>query len=159
MRNAVRTYKLLLSLYPYDYRAAFAAPMLQAFIDHYTDVERCEGQVSMRFWLSTIADELVNIRRQRMMSWTEEGFLRATTWKLLLAAAFLVPLYPVFLAGVVKTSLTLPHPSLSGIGVIVAFGALLVIPSILGLTVSYLLACLVSALVGTFSGRRAAHTR
>jgi len=159
MSKAVRAYQLLLHLYPRRYRSAFAAQMLQTFIDYYADVERSEGRVSVQFWLSAITDEVTNIGRQHMLSLTENGFLRPTSWKLLLAAVFLVPLYPVFLVGVVKTSLALPHPPLSGIGVVVGFAALLVIPSALGLLVSYLLAGLASALAGTFAGRRPAQAR
>jgi len=159
MSKAVCAYKLLLYLYPRRYRVAFAAQMLQTFIDYYTDVERSEGRVSTRFWLSAITDEVTNIGRQHMLSLAENGLLRPTTSKLLLAAVFLVPLYPVFLVGVVKTSLALPHPPLSGIGVLIAFAAILLIPSALGLIVSYLLAGFVSALAGTFADRRPAQTR
>lgn len=152
MRRAIRGYKLLLNLYPHGYRAAFAAQMTQTFIDHYQDIEELEGHVGMRFWISTGMDEAANIVRQHSATLMESSFLRITAWKLVVTAMFFVPLLPVFLVAVVRTSLALPHPHVSGLGVVVAFAALLAIATALGVMVSYLLA---SAIVRVFARTQA----
>ena len=153
MKTAMHIYNLLLSLYPRSYQKAFRAQMQQTFIDSYKDVEESEGHESIRFWLSTIADEAQNIARQHADSLTEgNNFLKITCGKLLVSTLLFIPLYAAFGASLVKLSLALPHPHLSGIAVLIALSLLLVLPGILSVTMSYLVA---SAFVSLFPKRKA----
>jgi hypothetical protein len=153
MKTATKLYSFLLSLYPRGYQQAFRAQMMQTFVDHYQDVEKLESHVSIGFWFSTIADEAQNIARQHTTLLTERNpFLRVTIGKLLLSMLLLIPFYATFFVLLVKISLALSHPHVSGIGVLVAFLLLLVVPGACGLGVSYLLA---SALVSIFRKRKA----
>lgn len=156
MKNAVQIYDVLLRFYPQSYREAFGAQMRQTFIDHYRDVEASEGQVSMGFWLSALTDEMQNILRQHAAIFTEgDGFLKVTFWKSVVAAAFVLPLYVIFYLLLVRLSLALPHPPVSGISAVLALAAvLLILPSVLSLMVSYVLA---SALIRALSERRVRH--
>ncbi len=153
MKNAVRIYDVLLRFYPQSYQEAFGAQMRQTFIDHYRDVEESEGRVSVGFWFSTLTDEMQNIFRQHATALAEgNGFLKVTFWKSVVAAVFGLPLYIIFYLLLVKVSLALPHPHVSGISAILALAAvLLVFPGVLSLMVSYVLA---STLIRVVSERR-----
>lgn len=152
MKNAIRIYNALLRFYPASYRSAFGAQMLQTFIDHYKD-EVSGGHVNIRFWISTITDEFQNIAAQYGNLLMEGNSLRkVTVWKLLIAAVFIVPLYAIFYALLVRVSLALPHPHVSGISVVIALAALLLVfPGALSITASYLLA---NMLVSLFAKRK-----
>jgi hypothetical protein len=151
MKTAIHFYRFLLCLYPRSYKEAFRAPMLQTFIDHYQDVEKSEGRVSVRFLFSTLADEVQDIARQHTTLLTERNtFLKVTIGKLLLSMLLLIPLYTTFYVVLVKTSLALHHPHVSGIGVLIVLALLLVVPGICSLMASYVLA---SAFVNVFPSR------
>ena len=152
MKDAKRIYNTLLKLYPHRYRKEFGAQMMQTFIDNYTDVEKSEGYVSMFFWLSTVTDEIKNILEQQRTSLRDKNTtLNVTVPMLIVLAALFLPLYAVFFAALVKVSLTLPHPPMSGIGVAIALTALLVLPGVVSMAVSYALA---SALASVFQKRK-----
>ena len=141
MKHANQIYKVLLKLYPQSYREAFGTQMMQTFIDHYADVEKSEGRVSLSFWLSVITDEVRNIPAQHLTPLKGTGtFLEVTVTKLALSAVLLIPLYVLFYAVLVQVSLALPHPHLSGIGVLIALAALLLLPGVFSLVASYALA-------------------
>jgi|GEM_PF-2643319 hypothetical protein len=136
MKNALQFYRLLLTLYPRAFRAAFGAQMLQTFLDQYADVEASEGAVGLAFWLFLLADEARSIAEQHR---------RASAARLALAAALFLPLFAVFYAALVRVSLALPHPPVSGAGFLLALAGLLLLPGILGAVVSYTLAGVVTA--------------
>jgi hypothetical protein len=141
MKTAIHVYSFLLSLYPHKYQQAFRAQMLQTFIDQYQDIEKSGGGVSTGFWCSTIADEVQNIARQHTILLTNKNpFLKVTIGKLLLSMLLVIPVYPIFYVLLVKTSLALPHPHLSGIGVLIALALLLVVPGVGSLVTSCVLA-------------------
>ena len=153
MKTARRVYSMLLMLYPHGYRKAFGAEMMQTFIDHYADVEKSEGRVSMTFWLWAMADEIKNVARQHAAPRTaRDSFLRVTTTKLIMSALLLVPLYAVFYAVLVNVSLALPHPHVSGVGVVFTLAALCLLPGVLSGVCGYVIA---SAVVSVFTGRKA----
>lgn len=152
MKNAVRTYNLLVRCYPRKYRDAFGAQMLQTFSDHYADVKESDGHVGVRFWSSLIADELPNQVRQRVAYLTEsDGLLKVPVGRATAVAVFVLPLYATFCGLLVKLALALPHPPVSGIFAIIAMATVaIVLPGILSLMVSCLLA---SALASTVTKR------
>ncbi len=153
MKNAIRLYNVILMFYPHSYREFFGAQMMQTFMDNYKDVEESDGSVSIRFGISAITDEIQNILRQHATSLTEgNNFLKVTVSKLVVSAILLVPLYAVFCALLVKISLALPHPHVSGIGALIALTAiLLLLPGLLGGMTSWVFA---SALVSVFPKRK-----
>ena len=141
MKNALRIYKSLLRLYPHRYRKEFGEQMTQTIIDCYKDTEQSKGIFRMRFWLPAIADEIQNVARQHLTSLTAEGnFLKVTAGRLIISAMLFIPLYAIFGVLLVRISLALPHPHISGVGVLIAFALLLVLPGIVSAIVSYLLA-------------------
>jgi uncharacterized BrkB/YihY/UPF0761 family membrane protein len=148
MKNPTRIYNLLLWFYPSSYRKAFGAQMMQTFIDHYDDVQKSEGHASAQFWFSIITDELQNIGRQYAVSFRERNdFLKLTASKLVASALFLVPLYIVSCMVLTKIALTVPHPHVSGIGAVVALAVLLIVlPGILSVVTSYLIASILVTL-------------
>lgn len=149
MKTAHDLYAALLTLYPPRYRKAFGAEMRQTFLDQITDIERSEDCVSLAFWLTTLADEIPNILEQHRIALLEEhSFLRDTPSKRILTAMLFLPLYAVFYAALVRTALVIPHPPISGIGVLVVLATLLLFAGILSAVTGYLLA---SALVSLFS--------
>ena len=79
------------------------------------------------------------------------SFFRVTSSKLIASAVLLVPLYAVFLAAFAKAVLALPHPHVSGLGVVAALAALALVPGIFSLTASYVFA---SAIVRVFLKRQ-----
>jgi hypothetical protein len=148
MKNAKRLYNALLNRYPHRYRKEFGAQMMRTFIDHYQDVQKSEGRVGMSFWFSAIADEISNITQQHLTSLMEENsFLKVTASKLMVSALLFLPLYAVLYAIIVRASLALPHPPLSGSGVTIALTAILLFPSVVSAAGSYVLA---SALASIF---------
>jgi hypothetical protein len=158
MKNAIRIYNFLLRFYPRSYRETFGAQMMQTFSDQYEEVQASEGQVSIHFWLWTIADEIQNIVREQM-SWLPQvnHFVKVSIGKLILSAVFLLPLYPIFVLVFIRTSLALPHPSVSGFSALFALAAvLLVLPGVASILVSYLLA---STIAATFSSAKRARSR
>lgn len=146
MKSAIRIYALLLHLYPRRYRATFGAQMRQTFIDQYQDLQASQGHVGPRFWLALFSDEIQNIVREHMSWLTQENhFLKLSIAKVILAALFLIPLYPAFVLLFVRTSLALPHPSISGLGALIALAAvLLILPGVASILVSYLLASILA---------------
>ena len=152
MKTAIRIYNFLLRLYPPGYRKEFGAQMMQTFMDHYEDIEKAGGRTGMYFWSLTVTDEVRNIARQRAAFLTEENnFLKVSVWKLVISGILLLPLYAIFCASLVKISLALPHPHVSGIFAIIAMATVAVIlPGLFSVVVSYTLA---SAFVGIFPRR------
>ena len=147
MNNAIRIYSALLRLYPRGYRQAFGPQMLQTFADQVHDLEGASGAgdsgaLSPAFWAATLADELQNIVRQHAAPLSQTGHvLKLTGAKLALSAVLLLPLYLTLCLVLVNVSVAIPHPPLSGLSVIFAFGMLLVvIPGLLSAALSYLLA-------------------
>ena len=116
--------------------------MLQSFTDHYEDTVRLQGQVGPRFWLPVIADEIQNIVQQHAATlFGEHPFFKLTTGKAIIALLVLMPLYVIGFFALVRITLALPHPSVSGIGVIFAFALLLTLPGVLSAVVCYTFAC------------------
>ncbi|CAN5853967.1 hypothetical protein BH10CHL1_BH10CHL1_22570 [soil metagenome] len=141
MKNAKLMYNGLLKFYPPSYRKEFGTQMMQTFIDHYQDVEKSEGRVSINFWRSAITDEIKNITKQQITVLIEENnFLKVSVSTLAVSAVLFMPLYALFYVALVKVSLALPHPHVSGIGVIIVLAMLLLLPGGLSLIVSYMLA-------------------
>lgn len=142
MKTAIRAYSLLLKFYPRQFRKEFGVQMIQTFRDHYNDLEKSGGHVGMSFWFMAVTDEVRNIARQRLAFLTEGNhFLKMSVGKLVLSALLVLPLYGIFCASMVKISLTLPHPPLSGIFAIIAMATVAVIlPGILSVVLSYTLA-------------------
>ncbi|MCX6049666.1 MAG: hypothetical protein NT075_31590 [Chloroflexi bacterium] len=141
MKNAQLIYNGLLKFYPHNYRKEFGAQMMQTFIDHYQDVEKSEGRVSINFWRLAITDEVKNITKQQITFLIEENnFQKVSVSTMVVSALLFMPLYALFYVALVKVSLALPHPHVSGIGVIIALAALLLFPGVLSMVVSYMLA-------------------
>lgn len=152
MKNARFLYAQLLKLYPRSYREAFGAEIMQTFMDHYMDVEQSEGCVSIAFWLPMISDEIKNILEQQRASLMEENtFLKMTLSKWVLSGVFLIPLFILCYAALVKVALALPHPPVSGMGVLFALATLLLFSSVFSVVSSCLLA---NALVSVFLKRK-----
>ena len=152
MRNAKRFYNALLTLYPHGYRKAFGAQMMQTFLDYYADVETSEGRVSAAFWLSAITDEIKNIAEQRMASPGEGNkSVKITAFQGVVSAGLFFPLYAVFYAALVKISLALPHPPVSGIGFLIALTGLFLIPGVLSVVTGCVIA---NALMSVFPAHK-----
>ncbi len=142
MKNAIRLYAVLLKLYPRGFRKAFGAEMRQTFTDHYSDIKNTKGHVGMDFWLATVTDEISNSIRQHMEPLMhEESFLTISAAKWVVAATLFIPLFALFYAAFVRVSLILPHPPVSGIGVLFAFAALVLLPLAFSVLTGYILAC------------------
>jgi hypothetical protein len=156
MKSAVQFYRFLLSLYPASHQKAFGAQMLQTFIDHYQDVEESQSSVVIFFWLATIADEMASIARERTSwLWEGNGFWRMSPWKLVLSVPPMIPFYAISCALLVKVSLGVPHPHVSGIGFPFALAFFLVLPGIFSAAASYAFA---SALFSLLPRRKASAT-
>ena len=155
MKTAERIYGVLLTLYPRGYREAFGPEMMQTFLDHYEDVARSGGHVGSGFWLSALTDEIKNIARQHRASLTTAGDLsKVSTTASVVSALLFVPLCAVFYAALVTVSLAVPHPPVSGVGVVVTLSGLLFLSAVLSAVSSSALA---GALVRAFT-RSAART-
>jgi hypothetical protein len=159
MKNAIRVYGLLLRLYPRGYREAFGAQMLRTFVDWYADAGGAEGRVGVRFWFSLVADELRNVVRQHGAALAEgDGHVRVSVGRAAVAAVFAFPLFAAFWGLVVKLALALPHPPVSGIFAVVALATVaLVIPGVLGVAVSWVLAGALLRIWAKRKGRGASH--
>ena len=156
MKNAQQIYNALLYLYPRSYRKAFGAQMMQTFRDQYQDVEKSEGRVCTRFWLSAIADEIKNIATQHLTGFREGAILReVTASKVITSAVLLIPLYVVFYAALVNIALAVPHPHLSGIGVLIALGGLFLLPGAFSIMAGCALASTFASVFPRRKGRTA----
>ncbi len=148
MKGPIRFYKFLLSLYPMSHQRACGAQMLQTFIDHYRDVEKSRGRVGMYFWLAIISDEIPSIARERtILLWEGNSFWKMTGWKVVLSLPSMILLYAASCALLVKLSLSLPHPHVSGIGFLFALAYLLAVPAIFSAAASYALASVLLSLL------------
>jgi len=151
VKRAIQCYNALLALYPPAFRKQFAAEMRQTFLDQYTDLQTSGGAVGIRFWLATMLDELQNIIQQYTAFLTNGNlFWRISIGKAAVCAFLFLPLYITFTLAFINLSLALPHPSISGLGVLAAFALLLfILPVTASLVVGYLIGAVLATLART----------
>lgn len=126
MKHALRFYDALLTLYPSRFRAEFGAEMRQTFRDLIDD-----NNGGASFWLALVSDEVRNIFEQHGEILMEtRPFHARILAKWLVSTLSIAPLYVALYAALVKIVLWLPHPAVSGIGVPLAFAALLAVPGV-----------------------------
>ena len=149
MKNAKNLYAVFLRLYPLQYRQEFEAQMMQTFLDCYADVRDSAKGTRLLFWWSFTVDELRNIFKQRTAFLEEDGhFLRLSNTKRTLTALLFLPIFVLLFAALVKVSLALPHPTTTGVGVVLAFVTLLTVAALWGVATGYVI---VSALLNGFA--------
>jgi hypothetical protein len=133
----------------------FASEMEQTFADLYREADHT-GRLSLgMFLVAFLIDELRNILAQH---WTELAVARRTgtipAGQILLAAFLVIPCWVGATGISVSLALALPHPALSGVFVLVALAlVLLIVPTLVALAVSWLLARATLHIVGRVSAR------
>ncbi len=126
MKSAQSLYGLLLRCYPPPFQAMFRDEMLQTFRDQYADVAMATGRARLHFWLFLVSDELKNILRQQLAARRANARRQSMSWSTVALAVVLgIPLFALAYGALVTLAVTVPHPPVHGIGVLLTFAGLL----------------------------------
>ncbi|HEV8666819.1 MAG TPA: hypothetical protein VN665_03150 [Candidatus Paceibacterota bacterium] len=145
-----KIYTVLLLLYPKAHRIRFGNEMMQVFEDAYAEA-KSKG-VLATFWARIISDAVVSAPAERMaelennlITFMHNEYFKPTISKVILAAVGTVPLFWILTLAFVDLSEHLPHPHVSGVGVLLAFSLIVFVPMIVSATISYVCACGIAA--------------